>query len=106
MNLILTTATEPQGLEVTLGEARLHHPAPECEGEIAARERLEPEGPLMPAKAKSAGRTKRRDRAESTPTVNECQIIYLDDRWWFIRPSGQWVGPYRAQLDAERKAAP
>ena len=33
-------------LEPTQGEAAIHHPAPECKGEIAARERLEPEGPL------------------------------------------------------------
>ena len=71
MNSILTTATEPQGREVTLGEARLHHPAPECAGEIAARERLEPEGPLMPAKAKSAGSTERRDRAERRPHYSQ-----------------------------------
>jgi len=35
-----------------------------------------------------------------------CQIVYRDDRWWFIRPCGQWVGPYRTRHDAERKAAP
>ena len=70
MNLILTTATGAERpREVTLGEARLHHPAPECAGEIAARERLEPEGPLMPAKAKSAGSTERRDRAERRPPI-------------------------------------
>ncbi len=37
---------------------------------------------------------------------NDCQIVYRDERWWFIRPSGQWVGPYRTREDAERKAAP
>ena len=34
---ILSAPTSPQGpLELTQGEAALHHPAPECEGEIAA----------------------------------------------------------------------
>lgn len=45
MNRILSTPTSPQGpLELTQGETALHHPAPEREGEIAARESLEPEG--------------------------------------------------------------
>lgn len=35
----------------------------------------------------------------------EFQIVYRDERWWFIRPSGQWVGPYRTRQDAERKAS-
>lgn len=67
LNGILTAPTARKGEEVTQGEAALHHPAPECEGVIAARERLEPEGPLMSARspAKLAGRTKRRDAGES-----------------------------------------
>jgi len=36
MKPILTAATAPKGPEATLGEAQLHHPAPESEGEIAA----------------------------------------------------------------------
>ncbi len=36
----------------------------------------------------------------------ECKIVYRDERWWFIRPNGQWVGPYRTHSEAERKAAP
>lgn len=64
---ILSAPTGRKAEELTQGEAALHHPAPECEGEIAARERLEPEGPLKPAK--SAGRTKRRDGGER-PALN------------------------------------
>jgi hypothetical protein len=79
---ILTTATAPQGREVTLGEAQLHHPAPECEGEIAARESLEPEGPvtarLIVERAASGaqnGLTAGRDPHRCTPQVirEECR---------------------------------
>lgn len=42
---------------------------------------------------------------DDTPSSEGCHIVYRDDRWWFIRPSGQWVGPYRTRKDAERKAS-
>ena len=43
-------------LEPTQGEAVIYHPAPEREGEIAARESLEPEGPTVgKAKLSNAG---------------------------------------------------
>jgi hypothetical protein len=45
MTSILSSPTSPKGaLELMQGEAAIHHPAPECEGEIAARESLEPKG--------------------------------------------------------------
>lgn len=44
-NEILSAPTSPQGpLELTPAEVGIHDPAPEREGEIAARESLEPEG--------------------------------------------------------------
>ena len=68
MNLIPSAPTSPKGpLELAPAEVGIHDPAPECEGEIAARESLEPEGPQMPAKAMSAGCTERLDRAERRP---------------------------------------
>jgi hypothetical protein len=44
-NEILSAPTSPQGpLELTPAEVGIHDPAPEREGEIAGRERLDPEG--------------------------------------------------------------
>ena len=72
MNGILSAPTYPKGsLELTQGEAALHHPAPECEGEIAARESLEPEGPAtvgLIVEPAAEGRTERLDGGER-PTL-------------------------------------
>jgi len=68
-NRILSAHPRPKGPpELTQGESALHHPAPECEGEIAARESLEPEGPRMPEKATSDERTERLDFAGGRET--------------------------------------
>jgi len=53
--------------EVSQGESRLHHPAPEREGEIAARESLEPEGRMvvpLETDGEPRGRAERLDGGE------------------------------------------
>lgn len=57
LNSILGAPTSQKWpLEPMQGETAIHHPAPECKGVIAARERLEPEGSLNMVKDSSEAR--------------------------------------------------
>mgnify|MGYP001584743652 CR=1 FL=1 len=65
----------------------LDHPAPEREGEIAARESLEPEGPLTHAKLRDAqnGLTGRRDVHPSDATFHG--LTAKGDYYGCVRPA-------------------